>query len=352
MKTFNEIIAVAAEKRASDLHITANIPPVGRINGALLPITSTPLSPSDIKHLLEGIASPSLMTILDEKGEVDFAYSVEGLGRYRINAFSQKGSYAVAARLLNTRIPSPAELKLPPAIIKMIEKRRGLVLVTGATGSGKSTTLASLLNEINEKYKKHIITLEDPIEYLHTHKNSVVNQREVGEDTLSFANALRAALRQDPDVILVGEMRDLDTIATAVTAAETGHLVFSTLHTVGAANTIDRIIDVFPPHQQQQVRTQLAEVLECVVSQQLLPKADGTGRIAAFEVMFTNTAIRNNIREGKTYQIPSTMLTNSKLGMRTMDDSLAELAMLGEITNENALLFAQDRAALSKKLLG
>ncbi len=352
MILFDEYIALAAQMRASDLHVTVGLAPVGRVDGKLVALTNTPVTPSVSQQVVQELLTPAQLGELKEKGEVDFAYAVERLGRYRINVFSQKNTYALAARLLNTRIPSPSELRLPSAVVNMCDKKRGLVLVTGATGSGKSTTLASLINEINQRYSKHIITLEDPIEYVHTHSRSIVNQRELGGDTLSFPNALRAALRQDPDVILVGEMRDLETISIAVTAAETGHLVLSTLHTVGAANTIDRIIDVFPPHGQQQIRTQLADVLECVVSQQLLPLASGKGRVAAFEVMLANGAIRNNIREGKTYQIPSAMLTNAKMGMRTMDDSLVELYQMGEITQDNAITFAQDRAAVVKRLMG
>ncbi len=351
MQTFQELIRIAADKRASDLHISCGVPPTGRIDGKLTPITDTPMSPEMTWHVIESIISPAQKAILKEMGEVDFAYTLDGVGRYRINAFNQKGTFAVAARLLNTYIPSPGEINLPPAVVNLIEKRRGLVLVTGATGSGKSTTLASLINEINQNTSKHIITLEDPIEYVHSHSRSIVNQRELAQDTLSFPNALRAALRQDPDVILVGEMRDMETISIAVTAAETGHLVFSTLHTTGAANTIDRVIDVFPPHQQQQVRIQLADVLEGVISQQLLPRSTGYGRVAAFEVMISNSAIRNNIREGKTYQIPSLMLTGASQGMKTMDDAIFNLYQTGEITKEVAFAYAQDVVALGKRIL-
>lgn len=284
-------------------------------------------------------------------GELDFAYSLQGVGRFRLNVFKQRGTYAAALRLLPFKIPTPEELSIPKAVVEMTNKKRGLVLVTGPTGSGKSTTLASLINVINHKFAGHIITMEDPIEYLHKSDKAIVNQREVGLDTMGYAPALRAALRQDPDVILLGEMRDLDTIATAVTAAETGHLVFSTLHTIGAASTIDRIVDVFPPHQQEQIRIQLATVLECVVSQQLLP-LDGVegGRCAAFEVMIANPAIRNLMREGKTFQIPSMMQTNRKAGMITMDDALYDLYISRKINEETALTFAQDYAYLSRKL--
>ncbi len=350
MNKFTELLQLAADKEASDLHLSAGVPPTGRVKGSLRALTDQKLMPQDITDIIEEIMTPEQMKYLKEIGEIDFAFSAQSIGRFRINAFTQRGSFAVSARVLNAKIPLPEELNIPQSVVDMCDKKRGLVLVTGATGSGKSTTLASLINEINEKYPHHVLTLEDPIEYLHQHKRSIVNQRELGNDTNSFPNALRAALRQDPDVILVGEMRDLDTISIAVTAAETGHLVFSTLHTVGAANTIDRIIDVFPPHQQQQIRTQLADVLECVVSQQLIPTADGKGRVAAFEVMLTNSAVKNNIREGKTFQIPSVMLMNSKLGMKQMDDAILELYQKGKITYDAAIQYAQDKAALSKRM--
>ncbi len=350
MMTFYDLIVMGTERRASDIHLSTGIPPTARIDGTLVPLTDEPCKPADIESLVSGIMSPKQLQALMDKGEFDFAHSIPNIGRYRINVFMQRGTFAMTARILNTRIPSPEELMLPEVVVGMCEKKRGIVLVTGPTGSGKSTTLASLVNRINKEKSTHIITLEDPIEYLHSHSKSIVNQREVGGDTQSFPNALRGALRQDPDVILVGEMRDLETISIAVTAAETGHLVFSTLHTVGAANTIDRIIDVFPPNQQQQIRTQLADVLECVVSQQLIPLQNEKGRVAAFEVMLTNSAIRNNIREGKTFQIPSVMQTNAKMGMKTMDDALLDLYQKGKISEESAISFAQDRVALRKRM--
>jgi twitching motility protein PilT len=263
----------------------------------------------------------------------------------------QRGSVAIAVRVLNFEIPRPEKLGIPESVVEVVKKQRGLVLVTGPTGSGKSTTLASLVNVINENYPYHIITLEDPVEYLHKHKKGIVNQREMGADSDDYASALRAALRQDPDVILVGEMRDLETISIAITAAETGHLVFSTLHTIGAASTIDRIIDVFPPYQQQQIRTQLAEVLVCVVSQQLIAKQTGKGRCAAFEVMHINPAIRNLIRESKTFQIPSVMQTNKKSGMQTMDDCIYELYSKNIISGVEAMRYAQDVAYISKRII-
>lgn len=256
----------------------------------------------------------------------------------------------MALRLINTVVPSPEELGIPESVVDLYKKKRGLILVTGPTGSGKSTTLASIIDTINKNRNAHIITLEEPIEYLHEHKCSIVNQREVGQDTMSFANALRAALREDPDVILVGEMRDFETISIAVTAAETGHLVLSTLHTTGAINTVDRVIDVFPPHQQQQIRVQFANVLESIISQQLVPTLDGKKRIAAFEVMHANSAVRNLIREGKTHQLMSVLQTNKQSGMITMDETLANLYNDFRISKETAMQFAYDPKSLTNRL--
>jgi len=275
MYTFDGLITHAAQIGASDIHLSRGRVPSCRVDGEIGNLADMVLSHDDCVNLADSLLSSEDKETFADGGEVDFAYSLEGVGRFRINVFLQRGTPTIVARLLNVTIPEPRDIGLPEAVVRLTDKRRGLILVTGATGSGKSTTLASMINLINSNLAGHIITLEDPIEYLHPHKKSIVNQREIGSDTKSYASALRAALRQDPDVILVGEMRDLETISTAITAAETGHLVFSTLHTVGAANTIDRIIDVFPPYQQQQIRTQLADVLECVVSQQLLPRATG-----------------------------------------------------------------------------
>ncbi len=351
MFSFEQLMRDAVERHASDLHLSSGRAPSCRIYGVLGPMYGDALQPAEIRTIAFSVMDDRHKEIFMENGEVDFAYSVAGVGRFRVNVFRQRGSVALAARILNLRIPSPEELGIPKSVVSMTGKKRGLVLVTGATGSGKSTTLASLIDIINHTYNYHIITLEDPIEYLHRHDKSIVDQREIGSDSKTYAAALRAALRQDPDVILVGEMRDLETISIAVTAAETGHLVFSTLHTVGAASTVDRIIDVFPPYQQQQIRTQLADVLECVVSQQLLPKADGNGRAAAMEVMISNSAIKNQIRESKTFQIPSVLQTSRKAGMQTMDDAIYELYARGDVTAETALLFAQSRMDLSKKLM-
>ncbi len=347
--TLEEALKASMERRVSDVHISVGRPVMIRVDGKLVELNEKILMPKDVEELLLPIISDKLKVQLDTEGEIDFAYSLGGIGRFRLNVFKQRGTYAAALRLLPFSIPAPDQLSIPKAVQNMVSKKRGLVLVTGPTGSGKSTTLAALINMINQSQPVHIITLEDPIEYLHKSQQAVVVQREIGLDTQGYAPALRAALRQDPDIILLGEMRDLDTISTAVTAAETGHLVFSTLHTIGAAATIDRIVDVFPPHQQEQIRIQLAMVLECVVSQQLLPRAD-KGRCAAFEVMIANPAIRNLIREGKTFQIPSMMQTNRKSGMVTMDDFLFDLYSARKVTSEVALNFAQDLAYLSRKI--
>lgn len=348
--TINELLTKAHRLGASDVHVTVGIPVKCRINGELVNLTEERILPADSKTLVEQMIPGRLVERFNKEGEVDFSYAVKGIGRYRVNAFKQRGTMALVIRLVNTIIPSPEDLGLPKSVLELMTKKRGLVLVTGPTGSGKSTTLASLINVINKTQNKHIITLEDPIEYLHSHDNSIVNQREVGIDTQSYAGALRAALREDPDIILVGEMRDLDTIATAITAAETGHLVLSTLHTIGAVPTIERIIDVFPTHQQSQIRLQLATLLEAIISQQLLPLADKSGRVAAFEIMYANSAIRNLIREAKPHQIPSIIQTNKQSGMITMDDALFELFSAQKITAEEAMGFAQDRAALARRI--
>ena len=298
-----EIVNEGSARKASDIHITVGIPPTFRINGELIPYTDQKLSPEETEVLIRQTMSEDQFKALMDKGEYDFSYSSPGKGRYRVNAYTQRGSLGMALRIIPLEIPTMQQLGLPAVLSDLARLPRGLILVTGPTGSGKSTTLATMIDQINRERKEHILTLEDPIEYLHRHRSSIVNQREIGSDSQSFGNALRGALRQDPDVILVGEMRDLDTISIAITAAETGHLVLSTLHTLGAAKTIDRIIDVFPPHQQQQVRVQLSSVIQAVISQQLLPRADGKGRVAAHEIMIATPAIRNLIREEKIHQI-------------------------------------------------
>ncbi|KXG76022.1 Twitching mobility protein [Fervidicola ferrireducens] len=326
-----DILEEAAKIKASDIHLTVGLPPVLRCDGVLQPQLKWPvLGASDTERLAREILD-GRWDEFTQKKELDLAYSVPGLGRFRVNAFFQRGSVGLAIRLVGDVIRSIEELGLPPVIGELADKNHGLVLVTGPTGSGKTTTLAAMIDRINETRSCHIVTLEDPIEYLHRHKKSIVNQREIGSDSPSFASALRAALRQDPDVILVGEMRDLETIATAITAAETGHLVLATLHTGSAVQSIDRIIDMFPPHQQNQVRSQLADVLIGVVTQRLLPRADGRGRVAAVEILIATPAVRNLIREGKTYQIVSLMQTGSRFGMQTMEMALHQLCERGII---------------------
>ena len=348
--TMDSLLEIARDIGASDVHITVGLPPKMRVNGTIEDIIPHVLTSHDTQTLVLSIMNERQVATLKRDGEADFSYSTEALGRFRCNVFRQKNSFAAVLRLINTVIPAPEKLGLPWSVMDLAKRKRGLVLVTGPTGSGKSTTLASLINMINENRKEHIITLEDPIEYLHQHKNSIVNQREIGFDTLSFANGIRAALREDPDVILVGEMRDQETIGAAITAAETGHLVFSTLHTIGAAATIDRVIDVFPPHQQQQIRVQLAMVLLAVISQQLMPTSDGKGRVAAYEVMHTVPAIASNIRDAKTHQIPSTIQTSKKMGMQTMDDAIFDLYHDFKISADTALEFAQEPEVLKRKL--
>ena len=350
MYDLNEILIQSVKERASDIHLTSGRAPSYRVDGVLAPIMGERLTPQMLEDILLPLIDKRHREELEETGQTDFAYAISGVGRFRVNVFKQRGTLAAVMRSLPFNIPEPEDLGIPREVVEMTSRKRGLVLVTGPTGSGKSTTLASLIHVINRTYPYHIITLEDPIEYLHRHDKSVVNQREIGSDSTDYAQALRAALREDPDVILVGEMRDLETISTAITAAETGHLVFSTLHTIGADKTIDRIIDVFPPNQQQQVRIQLASVLECIVSQQLLKKADGSGRVAALEVLFANNAVRNLIRESKTYQIPSVMQTNKRGGMQTMDDALYDLFMRKVIDGDTAVTYAQEPVSMNRKV--
>ena len=346
------ILKQATEAKASDIHIVVGGPPRYRVDGELKPMeqyVNIKLTPEDTTKMLSKLLDDETAEIFDKDGDLDFAYSIKDVGRFRVNLYKQRGTWAGVFRKLSNVIPRPAELNLPPAVVGLNELKRGLVLVTGPTGSGKSTTLASLIDQINMSSYRNIITLEDPIEYLHKHKLSNVSQREMGVDSKNFASALRAALREDPDVILVGEMRDFETISTAITAAETGHLVFSTLHTIGAAATIDRIIDTYPPKQQEQARAQLSVCFQGVVSQQLVPKING-GRVAAFEIMLANDAIRTLIREGKTEQIPSYIQTGSNVGMCLMDDNLYDLSTRNVITAEQAILFAVDKKKMKEKL--
>ncbi len=324
---------------SSDLHLTVNSPPVVRVRGKLRPIEEgmPNLTPEDTQALMYRILSTEQQKVFELKRQLDLSYAVPGLARFRINVFFQRETIGGAFRVIPTEIKGFEELGLPSALHELTEKPRGLVLVTGPTGSGKSTTLAAIIDEINRTRAEHILTIEDPIEFMHKHKRCIVNQREIGPDASSFAEALRAAVRQDPDVILLGEMRDLETISTALTAAETGHLVFGTLHTQSAPGTVDRIIDVFPSEQKEQVRIMLAGSLQGVVTQALLPTADGVGRVAALEILFPDDATRNLIRQAKVEQIYSIMQTSSGRGMQTMEQALSELTLRGIVTVEVAL---------------
>ena len=337
----NELLTKAVEQGASDLHVSVGVGPLVRIDGSLVALEGYEvLSPDAARELVTAELNEDQKADLEEKGEADLSMGVHGVGRFRVNVFRQRGTYAMVARVIPYNILSFEQLKLPAALTQFCNKTKGLVLVTGPTGSGKSTTLACVIDYINKNRRCHIVTLEDPIEYLHKHSKSVINQREIGADTKSFASGLRSALREDPDVILVGEMRDQETIATAIQAAETGHLVLATLHTNDCTQTVDRIIDVFPPHQQQQIRVQLSLALEGVASQQLLPRKDKRGRIVAVEVLVVNSAIRNLIREGKTHQIYSVIQTGGRLGMQTMDTALRNLVVEGLVTVDEALMRA------------
>ena len=333
-----DFLSTVIDSNASDLHLTAGLPPMIRLHGALQPIKGfRRLVAKDIQELLYAILTQKQRERFEENLELDVSYSLPGRARFRVNVFQQRDAMGCVMRLIPFEIKNLESLGLPPSVAEFAKLKRGLVLVTGITGSGKSTTLAGLVDIVNSVRPEHIMTVEDPIEFLHRHKRSVVNQREVGTDTHSFANALKHVLRQDPDVILVGEMRDLETIQTALTAAETGHLVFGTLHTQDAPQSVDRVIDVFPPHQQQQIRVQLAGTLAGIVSQQLLPIANGKGRAVAVEVLVATPAVRNLIREGKTHQIYTSMQAGGKFGMQVMDQHLAQLVKSGKVTYETAL---------------
>ncbi|ABG04131.1 pilus retraction ATPase PilT [Rubrobacter xylanophilus DSM 9941] len=324
------------EAGASDLHLTAGSPPAVRVDGEVRPLDHPPLTPVATRDLVYDILTDEQRRRLENDWELDFSYSVPGAARFRVNVYFQRGSLGAAFRAIPHEIKGLGELGLPEAVEGLTEKPRGLVLVTGPTGSGKSTTLAAMIDRINETRSGHIMSIEDPIEFLHRHKRCIVNQREVSSDTRSFAAALRHVLRQDPDVILVGEMRDLETISLAVTAAETGHLVFGTLHTQDAPQTVDRIVDVFPPHQQAQVRAQLANALQGIVTQTLLRRRDGRGRVVACEVLVATPGVRNLIREGKNHQLYSAMQTGGKFGMQTLDAALAGLVRRGVVSPEEA----------------
>ncbi len=334
----HQLLKAMLDNGASDLHITTNSPPQLRIDGHLVPLKVDPLSPVDTKQICYSILTDAQKSRFEEEWELDLSFGVKGMARFRCNLFMQRGAVAGAFRMIPFELKGFTELGLPPVVEELCERPRGLVLVTGPTGSGKSTTLAAMIDKINRETHDHIVTIEDPIEFLHPHKGCVVNQREVGADTQSFKRALKYILRQDPDVVLVGEMRDLETVEAALTTAETGHLVFGTLHTNSAVSTINRIIDVFPPSQQQQIRTQISMTLEGVMCQTLIPKASGHGRCMALEIMIPNAAIRNLIREDKVHQIYSQMqIGQGKFGMQTLNQSLASLYLRKQITLEDTL---------------
>jgi twitching motility protein PilT len=349
---FAAVLSRMVEVRASDVHLTPGFAPAIRVRGRITPMEDYPqLTPQDTREVVYSILNDAQRKQFENNQQLDFAYAIPNVARFRVNCYFQRGAISAAFRLIPDEIHSLESLGLPLVLEEFARKPRGFVLFTGPTGSGKTTSLASMVDLINSEREEHILTIEDPIEFLHTHKKCIVNQREIGADAIDFSQALKAALRQDPDVILVGEMRDLETISTALTAAETGHLVFATLHTQSTAQTVDRIIDVFPPHQQQQVRMQLSVALQGIVTQQLLPTADGSSRIVACEVLVPTPAVRNLIREGKTHQIYSALQTSGAVGMQTMDSHLAQLVRMGKITRT----LAEQRASIPeelKRLLG
>ena len=346
-----DLLRLVVEEGASDLHISVGAPPAVRLRGQLVKLELRPLTSEDTETLARAITSEANMQKVNEVGSVDFGFTFRGENRFRVSVYRQKGCIGAALRLVPRALLTLEEIGFPQTVRELLYLPRGLILVTGPTGSGKSTTLASMLNIVNESTPSHIITIEDPIEYFHEHKRGVVNQREIGVDVPSFAEGLRRALRQDPDVILVGEMRDLETMETAITAAETGHLVFSTLHTTGAARTVDRVVDAFPAPQQEMIRTQLSTNLKAVISQILLPRADGRGRVAAFEIMINTPSIAALIRDNKTFRIPNDILTGSKYGMVSLETSLVELYLQGLITHEQVISKAQDPQA-AQQLIG
>lgn len=340
-KKIDELLTKAHQLRASDIHLSIGVPPVFRINGELQANGDT-LSPDDTSEMVKSMMNESQWEMFNEKGELDFSYGIQGVSRFRVNAYFQRSCISLAVRIVPTEIPTIETLGLPNVLKRISQRPQGLVLVTGPTGSGKSTTLAAMIDYINKTMKKHIITLEDPIEYLHKHGNCIIDQREIGFDTKNFTNGLRAALRQDPDIILVGEMRDLETIATAITAAETGHLVLGTLHTQDAPSTIDRMIDVFPPSQQSQIRIQLAGVLVSVLTQRLFPTVGGNGRVVATEVLINNSAVSNLIRSEKIYQIRNIMQTSRATGMHTLQMAVKELLQQGLVQKEAVLPYLEE----------
>ncbi len=344
---FSQVLTKMVEARASDVHLTPGSPPMVRVRGAVKPMEGyTDLTPQQTRDVAYSILNDDQRKRFENQKALDFAYAIPGVARFRVNCYFQRGAISAALRHTPDQIPALETLGLPPVMREMTKLPRGFVLVTGPTGSGKTTTLASMVDIINKEREEHILTIEDPIEFLHKHQGCIVNQREIGSDAPDFSSALRSALRQDPDVILVGEMRDLETVSTALTAAETGHLVFATLHTQSASQTVDRIIDIFPSHQQAQVRMQLSIALQGIVTQQLLPTADGSGRTVAVEVLVPTPAVRNLIREGKTHQIYSTIQTSAASGMQTMDSHLAQLVREGKINRA----LAEQRATIPEEL--
>lgn len=350
MVSIDEVLQLAIELGASDVHFTVGVPPILRVNGRLMATNYPVLTPEETMAIATAVMTPQQKAVFDEKGENDLSYSMPNYARFRVNVFKQRGSAALALRLVGTDIPTPEQLGIPESVVDLYTRKRGLILVTGPTGSGKSTTLAALIDKINTNRDAHIITLEDPIEYMHHHKMSMVNQREVGSDTGNYANALRAALREDPDVILVGEMRDYETINAAITAAETGHLVLSTLHTRSATQTVERIISACPIEAQSALIIQIASVLTGVITQTLVPRAEQEGRIAATEIMLNNTAVSNLIKEKKTNQIQTVLQSNMQTGMHTMNYSLANLVKTRVISRDVALKYSENPTELAKSI--
>jgi len=348
--TLDDLLKLLYEEEGSDLHITTGLPPVIRKHGRLIKTKLPPLSKIQVEYLLKNILKSEQQKKLEEKMTLDFSYTLPQVARFRVNLFYQRSGMAGVFRIIPNRIPDLKTLNLPPVISSLTRINRGLILVTGPTGSGKSTTLASMLDIINRERSEHIITIEDPIEFVHEHKKCIVNQREIGESATTFADALRSALREDPDIILVGEMRDLETISMAITAAETGHLVFATLHTSSAPKTIDRIIDAYPPHQQEQIRVMIAESLRAVISQTLIPTMDGRGRVCACEILINNPAVSNLIREKRTHEIDTVIETGMESGMIDLNHSLLELVRKGEITVENARQYSLNPKGLERLL--
>ena len=348
----NELLEKAVSGGASDIHITTGVGAIARIHGKLVILNDRVLESEDTLNFTKQMLTEKELKTFIETGEYDCSYSIPGVSRFRVNIYFQRSSCAIAVRVISDRILTIDELNLPPVLKDLSKKPRGLILVTGPTGSGKSTSLAAMIDYVNTTRNSHIITIEDPIEYLHKHKKCIINQRQIGKDSLNFNNALRGALRQDPDIILVGEMRDLETISIALTAAETGHLVLSTLHTIGAVKTIDRIIDVFEPRQQPQIRVQLASVIEAVISQQIIPRIDAQGRVAAFEIMIANSPIRALIREGKTHQMQTVIQTAAGENMVTMDNYLLDLYWKKIISAEELMTRCVDGDMVKSQLAG